>query len=51
MALLASMNVLGTLKGYPLYTKSNFEALLGEEKAPAVTPSIVNAKELKPSKL
>ncbi|KAF3786108.1 Glyoxylate reductase [Nymphaea thermarum] len=48
MATLAALNVLGNIKGYPVWPNSNLvEPFLDENSAPpAVCPSIVNAKEL-----
>ncbi|KAJ8631611.1 hypothetical protein MRB53_024934 [Persea americana] len=48
MATLASLNVLGAIKGYPIWSDPNrVEPFLDENSpAPAACPSIVNAKQL-----
>ncbi|KAK1326142.1 Glycerate dehydrogenase [Acorus calamus] len=53
MATLAALNVLGKIKGYPIWSDPNrIESFLDENSVPpAACPSIVNAKELGLSKL
>lgn len=48
MATLAALNVLGKLKGYPIWFDSNnvIPFLDEDSKPPAACPSIVNAKNL-----
>ncbi|KAG5151710.1 hypothetical protein JHK84_028182 [Glycine max] len=50
MATLAALNVLGKIKGYPVWFDANrVEAFLKENaRPPATCPSIVNAKALEP---
>lgn len=45
MALLAAMNIIGILKGYPVWHHADMKPFL-TDRPPAAAPSIVNAREL-----
>jgi len=46
MAMLAACNILGIMKGYPMWKENDFIPFVDGEEPPKAIPSIVNAKDL-----